>query len=162
MLSNCGAGEDPWESLGMQEFWTSQSYRNQSWIFTVRTNAEAEAPILWLPDAKSWLIRKDPDGGKDWRQMEKKVAEDEMVEWHHWLNGHEFDKLQEMVKDRDLVCYSPWGPKELNTTEYKHAELCWTYKYKLIEIISLKNQIISIWNKSLRKNWAFWHYILNE
>ena len=62
---------------------------NQPWIFTGRTNAEADAPILWPPDAKSWLIGKDPNAGKNWGQK-KQVAEDEMVGWHHWLNGQEF------------------------------------------------------------------------
>ena len=63
---------------------------NQSWIFIVRTDAETETPILWPPDAKSWLIWKDPDAGKDWR-WEKWTTEDEMVAWHHRINGHEFD-----------------------------------------------------------------------
>ena len=62
---------------------------NQLWIFIGRTDAEAEAPILWQPDAKSWLIRKGPDAGKDWRQEEKGTTENDMVGWHHWLNGHE-------------------------------------------------------------------------
>ena len=65
---------------------------NQPWIFIGRTDAEAEAPILWLPDVKNWLIRKDPDARKDWRQEEKGMTEDEMVGWHHWLNGHEFEQ----------------------------------------------------------------------
>ena len=64
---------------------------NQSWIFTGRTEAEAEAPILWPPDAKSWLIWKDPDTGKDWRGEEKGMTEDEMVGWYHWLNRHKFE-----------------------------------------------------------------------
>ena len=64
---------------------------NQSWIFIGRTDAEAEAPILWPPDAKSWLIWKDPDAGKDWRQEEKGMTEDKMVGWHYWLDGHEFE-----------------------------------------------------------------------
>ena len=64
---------------------------NQPWIFIGRTDAEAETPILWPPDAKNWLIRKDPDAGKDWRQKEKWTAEDEMVREHHWLNGYEFE-----------------------------------------------------------------------
>ena len=64
---------------------------NQSWIFIGRTDAEAEAPVLWSPDAKSWLTGKDPDAGKDWRQEEKGTTEDEMVGWHHRLNGHEFE-----------------------------------------------------------------------
>ena len=63
---------------------------NQSWIFTGRTDVEAETPILWPPDAKYWLIGKDPDAGKDWRQEEKGTTVDEMVGWHHWLNRHEF------------------------------------------------------------------------
>ena len=65
---------------------------NQHWIFIGRTDAKAEAPILWLPDAKSRLIVKDPDAGKDWRQEKKQATEDEMVGWHHWLNGHEFEQ----------------------------------------------------------------------
>ena len=67
---------------------------NQSWIFIGRTNVEAEAPIFWPPDAESWLIGEDPDAGKDWGQEEKGTTEDEMVGWHHWLNGHEFGQAQ--------------------------------------------------------------------
>ena len=63
----------------------------QSWILIGRTDAKAETPVLWLPDAKNWLIGKDPDAGKDWRQEKKGTTEDEMVEWHHGLNGHEFE-----------------------------------------------------------------------
>ena len=65
---------------------------NQSWLFVGRTDAEAETPILWPLDVKNWLIWKYPDAGKDWRQEEKGLTEDEMVEWHHWLNGHEFEQ----------------------------------------------------------------------
>ena len=64
---------------------------NQSWIF-IDDDAEAEAPILWPPDVKNWLITKDPEAGKDWRQEEKGMTEDEMAEWNHWLNGHEFEQ----------------------------------------------------------------------
>ena len=71
---------------------------NQSWIFIGRT--DAEAPVLWPPDAKNWLLGKDPDAGKDWRREEKGTTEDEMVGWHHQLNEHELSKLWEMVKDR--------------------------------------------------------------
>ena len=117
MLSNCGAGEDPWESLGMQGFWTSQSYRNQSWIVFGRTDAQAEAPILWPSDAKNWLIRKGPDGGKDWRQ-EKGMTEDEVVARHHWSNGHEFEwALGIGDGQRGLACCSPWGSKQSDTPE---------------------------------------------
>ena len=64
---------------------------NHSWIFIGRTDAEAETPILWPPDVKNWFIGKDPDARKDWRREEKWMTEDEMVEWYHWLNGHEFE-----------------------------------------------------------------------
>ena len=64
---------------------------NQSWIFIGRTDAKAETPILWPPDVKDWLIGKDPDAGKDWRQEEKGMTKDEMVGWQHWLNWHEFE-----------------------------------------------------------------------
>ena len=74
---------------------------NQSWIFIGRTDAEAETPILWPPDAKNWLIGKDCDAGKDWRQEEKGMIEDEMVGWHHWLNGHEFEQALGLVMDRE-------------------------------------------------------------
>ena len=107
---------------------------NQSWILTGRTDDEAEAPILWPPDAKSWLIWKDPDAGKDWRWKEKGMTEDEIVGWHHWLNGHEFEQTLG-VGDRQggLVCCSPWGYKELETTEWLNwAEVlfyCFYYYY---------------------------------
>ena len=74
---------------------------NQCWIFIGRTDAEAETPILWPPDAKNWLIWKDPDVGKDWRQEEKEATEDKMVGWHHRLDGHDLSKLQELVMDRE-------------------------------------------------------------
>ena len=69
---------------------------NQSWIFIGKTDAEAETPILWPSDVKNWLIGKYPDAGKDWRLKEKGMTEDEMFGWHHWLNEHEFQQLQEL------------------------------------------------------------------
>ena len=74
---------------------------NQPWIFIGRTGAEAETPILWPPDAKSWLTGQDPDAGKDWGQEGKQETEDEMVAWHHWLDGRKISKLQETVKNRE-------------------------------------------------------------
>ena len=80
---------------------------NQSWIFIGRTDAEAETPILWPPDPKNWLIGKDTDAGKNWRQEEKGTAENEMVGWHHWLNGHEFEQaLRDGEGQGSLVCFS--------------------------------------------------------
>ena len=92
---------------------------NQSWIFSGRTDAETEAPIFWLPDSKSQLIGKDPDAGKDWRQEEKGTTEDEIVGWHHQLNRHEFEQTPGGSEGQgSLGCCSPWGWKELNTTEW--------------------------------------------
>ena len=91
---------------------------NQPWVFIRRTDAEAETPVFWPPDVKSWLIRKDPDAGKDWRQEEKGMTEDEMVGWHHQLNGHEFEQAPGDGEGQGiLACYSTWGHKELDTTE---------------------------------------------
>ena len=82
---------------------------NQCWIFIGRTDAGAEAPVLWPPDVKNWLIGKDPDAGKDWKQKEKRVAEDEMVGWHHWLSQHESDWLDLLVvKGLSRVFSSMW------------------------------------------------------
>ena len=91
---------------------------NQSCIFFGRTDAEAEAPILWPPDVKNWLIGKDPDVGKDWRQEEKGTTENEMVGCHHQLNGHEFEQAPGVGEGQgSLTCCSPWGRKKLDTIE---------------------------------------------
>ena len=88
---------------------------SQSWIFLGRTDAEAEAPILGSLYVKSWLIGKDPDAGKDWRQKEKGTTEGEMVAWYHRLNGHEFQQtLGNSEGQGSLVCWSPWDLKELD------------------------------------------------
>ena len=85
--------------------------------FIGRTYAEAEAPILWPPDGKSWLIRKDPDTGEDWSQEEKVMTEDKMVGWHHCLDGHESEQaLGDGEGQGSPVCYSPWGHKESDMT----------------------------------------------
>ena len=90
---------------------------NQSWIFTGRTDAETEAPVLRPPDAKNWLIEIDPDAEKEWRQKKNGVAEDEMVGWHHRLNGHEFEQtLGDVEGQGSLARCSLWGHKELDTT----------------------------------------------
>ena len=92
---------------------------NQSWIFIGRTDAKAETPVLWPPDAKNWLIGKDPDAGKDWRQEGNGMTEDEMVGWHHRLNRHEFEQTLGVVDgQKSLVCCSPWGCKESGMTEW--------------------------------------------
>ena len=91
--------------------------RNQPWIFIGRTDAEAEAPVLWSPDAKSQLIGKDPDARKDWRQEENRTTEDEMVGWHHRLNGHEFEQTPGDGEGQRSLAWCKWGHKELGMTE---------------------------------------------
>ena len=99
---------------------------NQSWIFIGRTDSQAETPILWPIDAKSWLTGKDPDAGQDWRQEEKGTTEDVMVGWHHhgYHDGHEFDQALGVSEGQgSLACCSPWGRKESGAAK----RLNWTY-----------------------------------
>ena len=97
-------------SLDCKETTPVNAKGNQPWIFIGRTDAEAEALILWPPDVKSQLTWKDPDAGKDWRQEEKKATEDDMFGWHHWLSGHASKQILEDFEGQgNLVCYSPWG-----------------------------------------------------
>ena len=92
---------------------------NQSWIFIGRTDAEAETPIFWPPDVKNWLLGKDPSGGKDWRQEEKGMTEDEMVGWHHQLDGYEFKQAPGVGDGQgSLACCSPRGHKGVDTIEW--------------------------------------------
>ena len=104
---------------------------NQSWLFFGWTDAQAETPILWPPDAKNWLIWKDPDAGKGWRQEEKGITEDEMVGWHHRCNGHEFEQALGVGDGQgSLLCFSPWGCKEL-----EWMSDCTDWKYGTNELI---------------------------
>ena len=106
--------ESPLDSKEIQPVNPKQ---NQPWMLIGRTDVEAEAPILWSPDAKSWLIGKDPDAGKDWRQEEKRTTEDEIVGWHHQLNGHEFKQTPgDDERQGSLACCSPWNWQESDTT----------------------------------------------
>ena len=128
---------------------------NQSWMFIGRTDAEAEAPILWPPDVKNWLIGKDPDAGKDWKQEEKGMTENKMVGWHHRLDGHEFGQAPGVGDGQGgLVCFSLRGCKESDTTE----QLNWP------ELKGLCRQIMSAsvhwW--SLRKGQLAWKISANR
>ena len=114
--------------LDCKEIKPVNSKGNQPWKFVRRTDAEAEAeaPTLWPPEAKSLLIRKDPDAGKDRRQEEKGMTEDEMVVRHHWVNGHESEQASGNGEGQgSLVCCSPWGHKESDTTERLNNNIQW-------------------------------------
>jgi len=138
MLLNCGVGEDSWEFLDFMEINPVNPKGNLSWLFIGRT--DADTPILWPPDAKNWLIGKNPDAGKDWRQEEKGTTEDEMVGLHDWLDailgmslGHEFDQSLGVGDGQgSLACCIPWGCKESHTTEW----LNWTELIYLNFIVS--------------------------
>ena len=109
--------------LDCKEIQPAHPRGDQSWVFTRRTDVEAETPILWPPDAKSWLIWKDPDAGKDWGQEEKGTTEDKMVGLYHWLNGPGFGWTLEVGDGQGgLACCGSWGHKESDTTE----QLNWT------------------------------------
>ena len=118
---------------------------SQSWIVIGRTDVKAETLILWPPDAKNRLIGKDSEAGQDWRQEEKGTKEDEMIGWHHWLDGHEFEQALGVGNGQaSLLCCSSWGCKELDTT----AQLNWT---ETIRLLFWKNHLASkgeqiIWN----------------
>ena len=103
---------------------------NQSWVFIGRT--DAEALILWPPNVKNWLLGKDHDSGRDWRQEEKGTTEDEMVGWHHRLDGHEFEEVLGVGDGQgSLACCRPWDCPELDTTEllnWTELIICWTDK----------------------------------
>ena len=105
--------------LDCKEIKPVNAKRNQFWIFIGRMGDEAEVPVLGLPDANSQLTGKGPIAGKDWRQEKKRMTEHEMVGWHHRLNGHEFEQASGDGEGwGSLACYSPWGHKELDTTEW--------------------------------------------
>ena len=109
---------------------------DQSWIFIGRTEAEAETPMLWPPHAKSQLIWKDPDAGKDWGQEEKGTTEDEMARWHHRLNDEKTLGIGD--GQRGLACCGPWGHKESDTTE----QLNWTNWTDWSKIIGNKKLVL--------------------
>ena len=134
-------------SLDCKEIQPVHPKGDQSWVFIGRTDVEAETPMLWPLDAKSWLIGKDLDAGKDWGQEEKGTTEDEMVGWHHQLNGHGFGwTLGVGDAQRGLVCCGSWGRKESDMTEW----LNWTELN--LKIWTQNNQYQGIYsNKLLEK-----------
>ena len=154
MPSNCGVGEDSESPLNSKEIKIINLKGNQSWIFTERTDMEVEAPIGWVPDMKSWLIGKDPDAEKDWRQEENGTTEDEMVGWHHWFNGHDFEQtLGNGERQGSLARCSPWGCKESDMTEWQNNNnnklKIWVNKINFNEIYTSEDMspfwVIKIW-----------------
>ena len=125
----------PESPLDCKEIKSVNPKGNQSWICTGKTDAEAETPILWLPNAKNWLIWKDPDARKDWKQEEKGMTEDEKVGWHHRLDGHEFEQAPGVGDGQgSLAGCSPWGCKVSDTTEWLNwTELNWTELYVYVD-----------------------------
>ena len=122
MLLNCGVQS----TLNCKEIQPVHP-KDQSWVFIGRTDAQAETPVLWPHDAKNWLTGKDPDAGKDWSREEKGTTEDEIVGWHHLLDGHEFEQALGVGDGQGgLACCSPWGCKESDTTE----QLNWFFTFK--------------------------------
>ena len=123
MLLNCGVGEDSESPLDSKEIKPVNPKGNQSWIFLGKTDVEAETPVIWPPDVKSWLFWKDSDGGRDWGQEEKGTTEDEMAGWHHGLDGRESEWTPGVGDGQGrLACCDSWGHKESDTTE----QLKWT------------------------------------
>ena len=116
--------------LGCKEIKAVNPKGNQPWTLIGRTADEAEAPILWPPNAKNWLIEKALDSGKNRRQKDKGITEDEMVGWHHWLNGHEFEQLQELVMDREVCRAAVHEVSKSQAWLKDWTELNWTELYR--------------------------------
>ena len=137
-------------SLDSKEIQPVHPKGSQSWIFIGRTDAEAETPILWPPDAKNWFLGKEPDAVKDGRQEEKGTTEDEMIGWHHWLNGYEFEQALGAGDGQGSLAYcSPWCCKESDMTEW----LNWT-KLNCLYLESGHGLKRCIW-------WPSWQNVFN-
>ena len=146
---NCGVGEDSWESLGLQGIQPVHSKGDQYWVFTGRTYVEAETPILWPPDEKSWLIGKDPDAGRDWGKEEKGMTEDEMAGWHHRLDALEFGWTLGVGDGQGgLACCDSWGCRVRHNWA---IELNW-YSFKCGTNLSIPLGYIIIHLARLRGN----------
>ena len=130
------------------------------WIFSGRTDAKGETPIFWPPDVKSWLIRKDPEAGKDWRQEEQGTTEDKMVEWHHRFSGLEFGHTRGDGEGQEsLTCCSPWGLKKSNTTERLNNNLFAIAPPRLlVRFVSVQIQRWNLWKVPYVWNCQFVFY----
>ena len=147
-LACVGSACSVWATLGLPPF-TACVFSQSTLTFIGRDDVEAETPTLWPPDVKNWLLGKDPDAEKDWRREEKGTTEDEVVGWHHWLDGHEFEQAPGVGDGQGrLACHSPWGHKELDT-----AELNWTEKSSKILIPNVKT--------ILKNKFAYLYFYIN-
>ena len=159
MLLNCSVGEDSWEFLGLQGDPTSPSYKKSTLDIHWKDWYWSWGSILQPPDVKNWLIGKDPDAGKDWRQEEKGTTEDEMVGWHHLLEGHEFGETPgDSEGQANLACCSPWGHKELGhnwTGEQQQQQVKrWKALWGLWSTLSLWPESGKTSWRSLHKSWV--------
>ena len=158
MLLNCGVGETLESPLDCKEIQPVHPKGDQSWVFIGRTDVEAETPTLWPPDVKSWFIWKDPNAGKHWGQEEKGMTEDEMIGWHHRLNGHGFGWTPGVGDGQGgLVCWGSWDCKESEMTE----RLNWTELNSRLVKGNNKNRMTSISeNKTYPNVSADFHWYL--
>ena len=166
MLSTCGLEKTLVSPLDFKEIKPVNPKWNQPWIFIGRTDAIAEAPILWPPNVKSQLIGKHPDAGKDWGQEEKGATEDKRVRWHHRLNGHECEQTPgDSGGQKSLVCCSSWGCRVRHDLETEQRSLesdpellcCKTFRnYQYLFLLSLGN-IVSVNNLAIL--FIFGHFI---
>ena len=170
------------KSLGLQgELQPVHPKGNQSWIFIGRTEVEAETPILWPPYGKGWLIWKDPDAGKDWRWEEKGMTGDEMVGWHHCLDGHEFEEALGVGNGQGSLAYcSPWGCKESDLTkrlnwtgkemhlgdlpgspwqlrlpDWLHRVWVWSLVLVVVQVFSPVQLLVTPWTAAHQASWSF-------
>ena len=139
----------PLSPLNCKEIQLVHSRGDQPWVFFGMNDAKAETPVLWPPNAKSWLIGKDSDAGRDWGQEEKGTTEDEMAGWHHRLNRREFEWTPGVGDGQGgLACCNSWGRKESDTTEWLNStELNWCTQHRSTSIH--KTNI----NRYKRRNW---------
>ena len=131
MLLNYGVEKTLESPLNCKKIQPFDPKGNQSWMFIGRTDAKAETTVLWPPDVKNWLIWKDPDAGKDWRQEKKGTTEDEMVGWHHHSMDMSFGGLQELVMDRAAWCTAVYGVANSQTRLSDWNELNWTSLHQI-------------------------------
>ena len=139
--------------LDCKEIQPVHSEGNQSWVFIGRTDVEAEIPILWPPGVKSWLIWKDSDAGRDWGQEEKGTTQDEMVGWHHWLNGYEFGWTPGVGDGQGgLVCCGSWGPtSRIRLSHWTELMSSWVKEIRIHtkhtdRRVNVKTNLLKIWS----------------